>query len=63
MAQNFRQTSARRLPVVKDGKLLGQVRRRDLLQSIQDLMEVSSGRHENSLLYLSSLDRDDTSVR
>ena len=63
MAQNFRQTSVRRLPVVKDGKLLGQVSRRDLLQSIHDLMEVSSGRHENSLLYLSSLDRDDTSVR
>ena len=63
MAQNFRLTSARRLPVIKDGKLLGQVSRRDLLQSIHDLMDVSSGRRENSLLYLSSLDRDDTSVR
>lgn len=63
IAQNFRQTSARRLPVIRDGKLLGQVSRRDLLESIHDLIEVSSDRQENSLLYLSSLDRDDTSVR
>jgi len=55
IAHIFQKTSTRRLPVVEDGKLVGQVSRRDLLYAINDLI-AHSPKRENTLLYLSSLD-------
>ena len=55
IAQIFRETSARRLPVVGEGRLMGQISRRDLLHAINDLI-AHSPKRENTLLYLSSLD-------
>lgn len=62
LAQMFLDTLYRRLPVLRDEKLMGQVSRRGLLQSIHKLTEVSPDRRGNSLLYFSSLGCDDTSV-
>ena len=54
IAQNFQQTGSRRLPVLRDGKLVGQISRRDVLRAAHDMMTVA--RHnETPLLYLSSL--------
>jgi len=54
IAQIFRSTPYRRLPVVDDGYLSGQVSRRDLLKAAHHLMAVASPVDSN-LLYLSSL--------
>lgn len=54
MAQIFLTSPARRLPVVRDGILVGQVSRRDVIQAATKL----SGGHmqeEKHLLYLSAL--------
>ncbi len=59
IAQIFLNTNYRRLPVLRDGQLVGQVSRRDVLQATYDLMSVAPQR-EATLLYLSSLvDRGD----
>ena len=58
MAQIFLTSDCRRLPVVKDGKLLGQVSRRDVVQAsmIKSKANNGSGVHdEKHLLYLSAL--------
>ena len=54
IAQIFKSFKARRLPVLRDGYLVGQVSRRDLLRAIHaELTQRSEQAHQ--LLYLSSL--------
>jgi CBS domain-containing protein len=55
IAQIFRETGHRRLPVLRDGKLVGQVSRRDVLRAAHDMMKVVPSRGEMELLYISSL--------
>ncbi|MEO2045271.1 MAG: CBS domain-containing protein [Pirellulales bacterium] len=54
IAHQFLNTPYRRLPVLHEGKLVGQVSRRDVLQATHDSMELLPP-PEKSLLYLSSL--------
>ncbi len=54
IAQIFLETNFRRLPVITDGKLVGQISRRDVLRSAHEMMKVARNR-ESALLYLSSL--------
>jgi CBS domain-containing protein len=62
IAQIFNRTQARRLPVITDGKLAGQISRRDLLHAMHEMIRISPKR-EQSLLYLSSLEHDDPPIR
>ena len=56
IAQVFLLTSCRRLPVLDEGQLVGQVSRRDVLRASLDLLRKSPTRQpEKSLLYLSAL--------
>lgn len=51
----FRTTGARRLPVLSaEGKLVGQVSRRDIIDAAQKLMKPTQ-KHQASTLYLSGL--------
>ncbi len=54
IAQEFLVTHARRLPVLRDGKLVGQISRRDVLRATHNMMAHAPDR-EAALLYLSSL--------
>lgn len=54
IAQTFRSKPYRRLPVLRDGKLVGQVSRRDLLKSVNETTRNKRGQ-ENALLYLSTI--------
>ena len=54
ISQIFQQTPYRRLPVLTDRKLVGQISRRDLLKAVNDMIAVSPHR-EKSLLYFSAL--------
>ena len=54
MAQIFLDQRTRRLPVLRDGKLVGQVSRRDLIGATMKLVRRSPDRSRN-LLYLSAL--------
>lgn len=61
VAQTFLHTTSRRLPVLVDGRLVGQVSRRDLLKAAGRLLEM--GRSESSsVLYLGGTDDDSDSA-
>jgi len=56
IAQVFLLTSYRRLPVQENGRLIGQISRRDVMRASLDLLKHSPIRNEgSSLLYLSAL--------
>jgi len=54
IAQIFKDSHYRRLPVVDNFKLIGQISRRDLLRSVHEYHRIAPDT-ETSLLYLSSL--------
>lgn len=54
MAQIFLNQQTRRLPVLREGKLVGQVSRRDLIAATMKLVRRAPDRH-GTLLYLSAL--------
>jgi len=56
IAQVFLLTTYRRLPVIENNKLVGQVSRRDVIRASLDLLKRPRNRAEgSSLLYLSAL--------
>lgn len=63
IAQIFRETPVRRLPVLREGRLVGQVSRRDVLRAAHELQAVAAPGRDTALLYLSSLmDRNEAPI-
>ena len=62
IAQIILTTGERRLPVISDGKLVGQVSRRDVMRAANQLIDIAPDR-DTSLLYLSALvERQDAPI-
>lgn len=62
VAQVFLGAKTRRLPVLRNGELVGQVSRRDVLRSVHDSLDVRRN-NGSPLLYLSSLfERDNAPI-
>lgn len=62
IAQIFKETETRRLPVLRDGVLVGQISRRDVLRAAHQMNAIAPDR-ESALLYLSSLfDRQEAPI-
>jgi CBS domain-containing protein len=55
IAQMFLNSPYRRLPILSDGKLVGQVSRRDLLDAAAQVLRPAPSRHGAETLYLSPL--------
>jgi len=55
MAQIFLNKQTRRLPVLRDGKLVGQVSRRDVIKAATKTIKQTPPTRETQLLYLSAL--------
>jgi len=55
IAQMFLNSPYRRIPIVENGKLLGQVSRRDLLAAAAEMLRPKPRRHHAETLYLSPL--------
>lgn len=55
IAQIFFSTPYRRLPVVRERQLLGQVSRRDVLAAVYQLIEPAAASRQQSVLYLSGV--------
>ena len=57
IAQIFLTTPRRRLPVIEDDRLVGQVSRRDVIRTASKVMSSNNGKrdHHKILLYLSAL--------
>ena len=60
VAQDFFVTSARRFPITRNGRLIGQVSRRDLLKSVRRLFPEPTT--DQQPLYFSSTASDVTAV-
>ena len=54
IAQIFQREDFRRLPVVRDQKLVGQISRRDVMKSVVNLLEPAKD-HKTAVLYLSAV--------
>jgi predicted transcriptional regulator len=54
IVQIFQNKAVRRLQVVREGKLVGQLSRRDVIASVVKLLEPTSD-HKSAILYLSAL--------
>ena len=54
IAQIFKSKGYRRLPVVQEKKLVGQISRRDVMAAVVKLIEPASD-HKSAVLYLSAL--------
>ncbi len=64
IARIFLDTPYRRLPVLREHKLVGQISRRDVLKTAHNLMAIAPKKREASLLYLSSLmERSDAPIQ
>ena len=64
IARIFLDTPYRRLPVLRETELVGQISRRDVLKTAHDLMAIAPKKSDSTLLYLSSLmERNDAPIQ
>ena len=55
IAERFLNSNQRRLPVLDNGRLVGQISRRDVLKAAHSLLNQPSASEESNLLYLSGI--------